>query len=123
MMWLIQIGDKVKKSMSKTLTQYYDVDLHKFFNRAVTRAWNKAQTRVRDFLSRVHGREMGNLGCVRCRIGWHGHVERAGKGILQVGCGGNVLLSARRGRPDRTVCLSIFICQELTIGTPDKYRG
>ena len=43
---MIQIGDKVKRSMSNTLINYYDVDLHRFFNREVTKAWNKAQQRV-----------------------------------------------------------------------------
>lgn len=41
-----QIGSSVKRSMSNTLTNYYDVDLHRFFNRAVTRAWDKAQQRL-----------------------------------------------------------------------------
>lgn len=42
-----QIGNKVKSIMEDTLKNRYGVDLHEEFNRDVTRAWDKAQEKLR----------------------------------------------------------------------------
>jgi hypothetical protein len=42
-----QIGNKIKDTMSSTLTDYYGVNFQSEYNRAVTDAWDKAQERLK----------------------------------------------------------------------------
>ncbi|ESO09881.1 hypothetical protein HELRODRAFT_167698 [Helobdella robusta] len=44
---IIKIGDKVKETMSSTLTDFYGVNFQNEYNRAVTDAWDKAQERLK----------------------------------------------------------------------------
>ena len=51
--WIIyefQIGDAIKDTMSKTLQDHYGIDLYEDNNRLITKAWDKAQEKVRAYL-------------------------------------------------------------------------
>ena len=52
-MLCFQIGKSVQNTMAKTLREEYAVDLYNWYNRRITEAWDKAQSRVGTQTSKV----------------------------------------------------------------------
>ncbi len=42
-----QLTESIQDTMTETLVENYGVELHDDFNRAVTKAWDKAQEKVK----------------------------------------------------------------------------